>query len=1022
MKEVSVFLKLQKTCGFGRLAFWLAGLLLILSDGLAAQCNPDITPPVASCKSDATITIGPGGFATLLPADLDDGSYDDCSAVTMQVSDGVNPPQNGLLYGAPGNYVAMLTVTDAAGNVQQCLSSLTVEAACLNDLTPPTAVCVGYTTVSSNLDGPDMTIVEAELLNDGSYDDCTPFVNLKIRATLDPSPTPPATTSVQLVGIGIFNVFLWVGDNAGNWNVCFVEVETKAPKCNPDNGDPSLVAPPDSFLTTTAWLSLGIDWQNAADLNTHFGLPTVWDNCDNGAIQPSASAQMETWLDGTPKKLTRSFITFDAAGNFSTAEQVISVAPDYSFHCPAWRFPGETVSDSMIVSEGVGYLLVSSFSDVFFTAACAPTEVVKNEFTWSVINWFGAPSGLPTLVLPALDLDNDGQIGDAYDVIAIGDSIYLKENGLPTIALGPRAEQYEYLQVRRYNFNDDPANKLKGFVFQDTSLNCTFDAGEPGLGNWKVQAVGQQTGRVYTTFSGPGGVFTMFICAPDTVVSLSLDVPFNYGNGCPTTYEIDIEPGFPTLHGIPVHLDENCPTLSVDIATSRLRPCFEDSYFVNYCNLSDETITGVYLEVSLDSLVEMLNSSLPATDLGNNRWKFDIDTLVAGECGLLEIEFLLDCDAPVGMTHCSEAAIFPDTICGENFGLWAGSDLLATATCDGDSIRFSIKNTGAAMMQPREFVVVEDLIMYMKAPVTLGPGEVKTLAFPADGSFWRVQIPQESGHPFGGTASAFVENCNGFSQPGLPLMYSNNEGSSFLSQFCQENVASFDPNDKLAFPLGYGPDHLIEANTDLEFQIRFQNTGTAPAEKVVVLDTLEATLDAQSVRPGAGSHPFSFEILTGNVLRFSFNDIQLVPKTVDEPASQGFVKFRVSQKADNPVGTLIENRAGIFFDFNAPIITNATAHRIGHNFIASKIDEPRSQFGEVQVWPNPTGETAWLELPVATSNGLFRLTDSTGKMVGEQSFSGKRLQFEAENRLPGLYFFKITTAEGRLFSGKIMLK
>ena len=42
---------------------------------------------------------------------------------------------------------------------------------------------------------------------------------------------------------------------------------------------------------------------------------------------------------------------------------------------------------------------------------------------------------------------------------------------------------------------------------------------------------------------------------------------------------------------------------------------------------------------------------------------------------------------------------------------------------------------------------------------------------------------------------------------------------------CAENIGSYDPNDKSASPTGFGVDHIIRENTDIEYKIRFQNTG-----------------------------------------------------------------------------------------------------------------------------------------------------------------------------------------------------
>ena len=77
--------------------------------------------------------------------------------------------------------------------------------------------------------------------------------------------------------------------------------------------------------------------------------------------------------------------------------------------------------------------------------------------------------------------------------------------------------------------------------------------------------------------------------------------------------------------------------------------------------------------------------------------------------------------------------------------------------------------------------------------------------------------------------------------------------------------------------------------------------------------------------------------MTVHSFDFIFNNIQLPDSNVNEPASHGFVKFKINQRANNPLGTVIENKAGIYFDFNEAVITNSTHHVLGENFVESNL-------------------------------------------------------------------------------------
>ena len=132
-----------------------------------------------------------------------------------------------------------------------------------------------------------------------------------------------------------------------------------------------------------------------------------------------------------------------------------------------------------------------------------------------------------------------------------------------------------------------------------------------------------------------------------------------------------------------------------------------------------------------------------------------------------------------------------------------------------------------------------------------------------------------------------MEGCNGVN-PGFVTIFPEDDGAPFISIDCRENISSFDPNDKQAFPRGYGSEHFIEKNTALEYLIRFQNTGTDTAFTVILKDTLSPWLDLYSVRPGAASHDYEYEILGQNIIKITFNNILLPDSNINELASHGF--------------------------------------------------------------------------------------------------------------------------------------
>ncbi|MBL7886665.1 MAG: hypothetical protein JNJ52_07955, partial [Flavobacterium sp.] len=109
--------------------------------------------------------------------------------------------------------------------------------------------------------------------------------------------------------------------------------------------------------------------------------------------------------------------------------------------------------------------------------------------------------------------------------------------------------------------------------------------------------------------------------------------------------------------------------------------------------------------------------------------------------------------------------------------------------------------------------------------------------------------------------------------------------------FNQTVVGSFDPNDKTCLEGATIP--ITKVGDYLHYLIRFQNSGTAPAENIVVKDMIDTTkFDLASLQLTSTSHPQVTRI-TGNKVEFIFENIQLPAEQDDEPGSHGYVAFKI---------------------------------------------------------------------------------------------------------------------------------
>ena len=112
--------------------------------------------------------------------------------------------------------------------------------------------------------------------------------------------------------------------------------------------------------------------------------------------------------------------------------------------------------------------------------------------------------------------------------------------------------------------------------------------------------------------------------------------------------------------------------------------------------------------------------------------------------------------------------------------------------------------------------------------------------------------------------------------------------SNNLGEYCYPVANSFDPNDKQVYPSAVSPGY----NDYLTYTINFQNLGTAPAQNIRIMDTLDANLDLSTFEIINYSHA-NTTTLTGSLLIFRFPNIQLADSASSPEGSKGFVQYKI---------------------------------------------------------------------------------------------------------------------------------
>lgn len=263
-------------------------------------------------------------------------------------------------------------------------------------------------------------------------------------------------------------------------------------------------------------------------------------------------------------------------------------------------------------------------------------------------------------------------------------------------------------------------------------------------------------------------------------------------------------------------------------------------------------------------------------------------------------------------------------------------------------------------------------------------------------------------------------------------------------------VNSFDPNDKTCLQ-GECLD-LEKVGDYVHYMVRFENTGTANAINVVVVDTLDETkFDIPSLQVIDASHNIQTAV-RNNIAQFHFKNIQL---PFDDENNDGYVVFKIKTLETLVLGDAFANSAAIYFDFNFPIITN--------NYLTTVIqivDEDNDGFNEEDdcddnnadinplaeeipgngIDENCNGEDLLssineleqynIEIFPNPNNGEFRINveedikiiifDVNGKILIEKEVAPGRNSLSIEDAQAGLYFIKFLQ-EGELLGHRKLI-
>ncbi|MCH2230955.1 MAG: HYR domain-containing protein [Crocinitomicaceae bacterium] len=633
-------------------------------NGNVSTCTSTVTvedneAPAAVCQ-DIAVALDATGNASIVAADIDNGSTDACGIASTTIDVTSFDCSN------VGPNAVTLTITDVNGNASTCTSTVTVE-----DNVAPDAICQDITV---QLDATGNVTITANDIDGGSTDACG-----IASTTIDLS-------SFDCSNVGVNTVTLTVTDVNGNVSTCTADVTVE------DIEGPIVICQSDVTITADA----GVCESAAVVLVA----PATTDNCgvasitnDGLAVYPVGTT-LVTWT-----------IT-DVNGNVSTCSQNVTVTDDElpSIVCPA----DITVSADAGVCTSSTTLINPSTADncgVLSVTNDAPTDFPLGStiVTWTVEDIHGnlntctqevivTDDELPTITCPTdVTVDTDPSVCVATNVILgtpVTDdncSVAAVTNDAPAVfPLGNTTVTWTVedgsgnistcTQVVTVEDNEAPAIQCPLDVVADiVPGSCGRVIMYPTpvvLDNCAVLSMVQTDGTGYTS----GSVFPIGTTVQEYTVTDAA------GNVFSCNFNITInDPEFPVLTSCPSDMTVYTSTNSCDTPVSWLAPVASD-------NCGGVILTANYPSGSLFP-VGTTTVTYTATDAGGNAvtCSFNVEVIdnVAPVAPVLEDVYTsceVTLEVPTAQDNCAgtvigtTSTIFPITATGITAVTWVFDD------------------------------------------------------------------------------------------------------------------------------------------------------------------------------------------------------------------------------------------------------------------------------------------------------------------------------------------------------------
>jgi hypothetical protein len=213
----------------------------------------------------------------------------------------------------------------------------------------------------------------------------------------------------------------------------------------------------------------------------------------------------------------------------------------------------------------------------------------------------------------------------------------------------------------------------------------------------------------------------------------------------------------------------------------------------------------------------------------------------------------------------------------------------------------------------------------------------------------------------------------------------------------QQVVGALDPNDITCIEGAVLP--ITEIGNYLHYIINFENTGTAQAQNVVIRCGVDPDqYDINSLRVENSSAPAEVRV-NGSIVEYIMKNIHL------EIGGHGNILLKIRSDDGLTNGSMVAQKADIFFDYNLPVGTNDAETTYQSLSVGQ-----HTQDETVSVSPNPASGAVYVK--ASTDMELLELFDVQGRLLQVSHPGASSYKLDVSSRQAGIYFIRLETAKG----------